>query len=130
MLSANTAAPSAGAHATSLAVRVPQSIEEITAEWVGEALRAGGLTDLPDAAAVHTRTIGAERGFLSVTLQVHNDYASAPPNGAPVSLVAKIEPARGNFRDAERRYGAFDREIRFYRERGRPCAGAAAAENL
>lgn len=34
----------------------------------------------------------------------------------PASLVAKLEPGSGSFRDAERRYGAFDREIRFYRE--------------
>jgi hypothetical protein len=98
------------------AVRVPQSVEEVTAEWIGEALRAGGAEDVPAVTAVRTRTIGAERGFLSLTLQVKLEYASPPSNGVPASLVAKLEPASGSFRDAERRSGAFDREIRFYRE--------------
>jgi hypothetical protein len=95
---------------------MPQNAAEITAEWVGEALHAGGVSDAPAVTAVQTRTIGAERGFLSLTIQVQIQYASPPPEGVPASLVAKLEPAGGNFRDAERRSGAFDREIRFYRE--------------
>src|SRR5215470_2297664 len=97
-------------------MRVPQAVEEITPEWVGEALRAGGAADLPAVTAVRTRVIGAERGFLSLTVRVEIDYASAPAGGAPASFVAKLEPMAGNFRDAERRSGAFDREVRFYRE--------------
>jgi hypothetical protein len=97
-------------------MRVPQAVEEITPEWVGEALRAGGAADLPALTAVRTRVIGAERGFLSLTVRVEIDYASAPASGAPASFVAKLEPMAGNFRDAERRSGAFDREVRFYRE--------------
>jgi hypothetical protein len=97
-------------------VRVPREVEEITAEWIAEALRAGGATGLPPVTAVRTRTIGAGRGFLSLTAQLGIDYAAAPPEGAPTSLVAKLEPADGSFREAERRSGVFDREIRFYRE--------------
>ncbi|HZR84193.1 MAG TPA: phosphotransferase [Candidatus Binatia bacterium] len=97
-------------------MHVPENVEGITAEWVDEALRAGGATDLPPVTAVRTRTIGAQRGFLSLTVQIDIDYATAPPDGAPGSLVAKLEPAEGGFRDAERRFGAFDREVRFYRE--------------
>lgn len=37
-------------------MRVHQSIDEITAEWIGDALRAGGATDLPPVTAVRTRT--------------------------------------------------------------------------
>jgi hypothetical protein len=97
-------------------VRVPRNVEEITAEWIAEALCAGGVADLPPVIAVSTRTIGAARGFLSVTVQVGIEYAGPAPVGAPASLVAKIEPADGSFREAERRFGAFDREIRFYRD--------------
>jgi len=53
---------------------------------------------------------------MSLIVQVGIAYATAPPDGAPASLVAKLEPAAGAFREAERRFGAFDREIRFYRE--------------
>ena len=97
-------------------MRVPQAVEEITAEWVGEALRAGGAPDLPAVTAVRTRVIGAERGFLSLTVRVAIDYASAPADSVPTSLVVKLEPVGANFRDAERRNRVFDREIRFYRE--------------
>jgi hypothetical protein len=97
-------------------VRVPRTIEDVTADWIGEALRAGGAADLPPVTAVRTRTIGAARGFMSVTAQVEIDYATPPPDGAPRSLVAKLEPVDGSFREAERRFGAFDREIRFYNE--------------
>jgi len=97
-------------------MRVPQAVEEITSEWVVEALRAGGAANLPAVTAVRTRVVGAERGFLSLIVRVEIDYASAPAGGAPASFVVKLEPVAGNFRDAERRCGAFDREIRFYRE--------------
>jgi hypothetical protein len=97
-------------------MRVPGSVEEITAEWIGDALRAGGAADIPAVRAVRTRVIGAERGFLSVTVQVEIDYDGVPPAEAPASVIVKLEPAGANFRDAERRSGAFDREIRFYRE--------------
>jgi len=97
-------------------MRVPQSVEEITAEWIGETLRAGGAADLPALTAVRTRVIGAERGFLSLTVRVEIDYAGTPAPGTPASLVIKLEPTGPAFRDAERRSGAFDREIRFYRE--------------
>ena len=103
-------------HDTPRAVHVPRNIDEITAERIGQALRAGGAANLPPVTAVRTRTIGAARGFMSVTVQVSIDYATAPADNAPASLVAKLEPADGGFRDAERRFGAFDREIRFYRE--------------
>ena len=97
-------------------MRVPRSVDEITPEWVGEALRAGGAADVPAITAVRTRVIGSERGFLSLTVCVEIDYAGPPTASAPASLVIKLEPVDATFRDTERRSGAFDREIRFYRE--------------
>lgn len=97
-------------------MRVPRNVDEITADWMAAALRAGGAGDLPAVEAVRTHPIGAARGYLSVTVQVEIEYALPPPHGTPSSLVAKLEPGEGSFRDAERRFGAFDREIRFYRE--------------
>lgn len=97
-------------------MRVPRSVEEITCDWIGEALRAGGVADFATATVLRTCVIGAERGFLSLTVRVEIDYASAPSDKVPTSMVVKLEPVGANFRDAERRYGAFDREIRFYRE--------------
>ena len=96
-------------------MRVPQHVEEITAQWVDEALRAGGAADLPEVSAVRTQVIGNEKGFLSQTMRIEIDYTGSG-RGAPTSLVVKIEPELASFREAERGSKAFDREIRFYRE--------------
>jgi hypothetical protein len=97
-------------------MRVPQHVDEITPEWMGAALRAGGAGDLPVVAGVRTQVIGSEKGFLSQTVRVEIAYAGPPSNGAPSSVVVKLEPEGGSFREAERGSKAFDREIRFYRE--------------
>jgi Ecdysteroid kinase-like family len=94
---------------------IPQAVEEITPAWLAEALRSGGMTELPPITALRCKVIGSEKGFLSQTLLVEIEYAE-PPKGVPSSIVVKIEPQSGSFRDAERGTKAFDREIRFYRE--------------
>ena len=96
-------------------MRVPQHVEEITARWVDEALRAGGAADLPEVSAVRTQVIGNEKGFLSQTMRIEIDYTGSG-RGAPTSLVVKIEPELASLLEAERGSKAFDREIRFYRE--------------
>jgi thiamine kinase-like enzyme len=40
----------------------------------------------------------------------------ASGGGGPASVIVKLEPESGDFRDAEREIHAFQREIRFYRE--------------
>ena len=97
-------------------MRVPETPDDITAEWIAQALRAGGAVDPPPIVGLRRQVIGNEKGFLSQTLRIELDYASPAAAGTPTSMVAKIEPERGAFRDAERGSKAFDREIRFYRE--------------
>jgi hypothetical protein len=94
---------------------IPATGDEITPDWLTTALRLGGLGDRVEVAAVRRRLIGNEKGFLSQTFLVEIDYAEAPGE-APTSVVVKMEPESGTFRDAGRGVKAFDREIRFYRE--------------
>lgn len=97
-------------------MNIPQKVEEITATWVEGALRTGGASGLPAVGGVSLHVIGSERGFLSQTVRVEVEYAAPAAAGAPASVVVKIEPEGGSFREAERGSKAFDREIRFYRE--------------
>jgi len=95
---------------------VPAHVEGIDAPWIESVLDAAGVLGDAHVSAVERRVIGAERGFLSATVCVELAYAHDPPPGTPRSLVVKIEPPAGTFRDAERRVDAFAREVRFYRE--------------
>ena len=94
---------------------IPQNVEEISAEWLGRVLTEGGAISGQRISNVRRRVIGTERGFLSATVRVELDYEAS--NGAgPASVIVKLEPESGGFRDAERETHAFQREIRFYRE--------------
>ncbi len=96
-------------------MRVPQSLDEITAGWIEELLRDTGALGLSNTVrAVRNTVIGEERGFLSRTVRCEIDYAAADDR-VPASVVIKLEPASSAFRDAERETNAFEREIRFYR---------------
>lgn len=97
---------------------VPGRVEEIDAAWIEDVLAAAGVLGEARVVRVVPCVIGAERGFLSATLRVAIEY-DRPVRGAPRAVVAKIEPPAGTFRDAERRVGAFAREVRFYRELAR-----------
>lgn len=94
-------------------MQVPQSIDEIDVDWLGRVLRAAGV-DAP-LAAVECRPIGGQKGFLSSTVVAALRYAEVAP-GAPPSVVVKIKPEDRDSRETERELGAFEREIRFYRE--------------
>ncbi|MBM4246534.1 MAG: DUF1679 domain-containing protein [Deltaproteobacteria bacterium] len=94
---------------------LPARIEEVDEGWLERILADAGLLDGARVTRVERCVIGAEKGFLSVTARVAIDYEGAAP-AAPRSLIVKIEPPAGAFRDAAHRSDAFPREIRLYRE--------------
>jgi Phosphotransferase enzyme family len=98
----------------------PQNVGEISAAWVEEVLRAAGAIAGERIVGVRLRPIGESQGFLSSMAAVDLTYeGAATGNGQlapPASVVVKLEPAAGVFRDAERNYKAFEREAMFYRD--------------
>ncbi len=92
---------------------VPQTVQEITADWVNAVV--GGGDGRPRVVDLKTTVIGDEKGFLSQTLRVDAAYDSRPGD-LPRSIVVKMEPKSGAFRDAAQAVNAFEREIRFYLE--------------
>jgi hypothetical protein len=93
----------------------PRRIDELTAAWLTEVLRVGGLLADAEVTEIEIRPLGtAGVGFLSGLAQVRLAY-SGPTAGAPESLVAKF-PAAGDTREIGDSLHAYQREIRFYRE--------------
>ena len=68
--------------------------------------------------SVESTVIGEGVGYLSSVARVKLGYdpPGAVENGAPASVVVKIEPANEVFRRLGQQFHAFEREIRFYRE--------------
>jgi hypothetical protein len=95
-----------------VALPIPQTIDEISAEWIDAVLRGGGVAVPGRVTAIQATRIGVEIGFLSQTAVVAITYAGA--GDAPPSLVVKLEPSAGTYRSTERGIKAFERELRFY----------------
>lgn len=92
---------------------LPVRPEEITAGWLTEALRAGGV--IGEETAVQSLTVeplgGA--GYLGCTIRLYPTYDRAPQN-SPASFIAKLPHP-----DPEMRQNVFwscEREIFFYQE--------------
>ena len=105
-----------------MALPTPNNVADITASWIEEGLRTGNVIADAHVSGVKLRPIGDGQGFLSRVAVVDVEYERPAP-GAPASVVVKLEPAAGAFRDAERESKAFEREVRFYRQ----VAGHVAA---
>lgn len=89
--------------------------EEITPEWMTHALREGGALGEASVKSVKKDILGDGKGFLSSVVRVEIEYDTRE-KGAPPSVVVKIEPEDGDFREFGDELHAFQREIRFYRE--------------
>ena len=92
----------------------PLHPEEITAEWITYALRAGGVLNKASVKDIKKEILGAGKGFLSSDVRVRVEYDIAEGD-APNSLVVKIEPESESFREFGDELNAFQREIRFYK---------------
>lgn len=95
--------------------RMPASIDDVDERWIEQVLTDAGFLHDARVTRVERRVIGDQKGFLSVTARVAIEY-DRPAGTAPRSLVVKIEPPAGVFLDTARRFDAFAREIRFYRD--------------
>jgi hypothetical protein len=84
-------------------LRIPETPDELTPEWLTEALRAGGAIAQARVTAVESLPLGEGQGWRGQLRRLRLTY-DAPQAGAPCSLVAKI----GGIEDVC--------EIGFYRE--------------
>lgn len=94
---------------------IPQSIEELTPVWLTQTLRAGGL--LGDSRVIRSEMeiLGEGEGFVGQIVRVRLAFDGPAPD-APRSLIAKMPIRVAQNRNLGEALGAYDREIRFYRE--------------
>ncbi len=96
-------------------IKNPLHPEEITADWITFALRAGGVLKKSTVKTVKREILGGGRGFLSSVVRASLDYDRGEKD-APKSVVVKIEPESDTLHRFGDELNAFQREIRFYKE--------------
>ncbi|WP_309399935.1 phosphotransferase [Cerasicoccus maritimus] len=94
---------------------VPNSIAEVTPDWVTHILCEGNAIANSTVTNVDARILGQDIGFLSVVARLGLTYDNAEP-GAPSAVVIKIETQHEQLREIGKETQAFEREIRFYRD--------------
>lgn len=98
-----------------MSTMTPQTVAEITPAWIEDALRSARAIAAERVATIDVRPIGEGQGFLSSMACVGIIYDRST-TGGPSSVVVKLEPTAGAFRDTERETRAFAREVDFYRD--------------
>ncbi|MCZ6867886.1 MAG: phosphotransferase [Gammaproteobacteria bacterium] len=101
---------------------VPKTPEEMTPEWLTEALHeSGALATSARVTGCEFDEIGIGRGYVGVTLRVKLDYE--PAAAGPASLVAKLPTVLEIAQESDRALVAFiySTEINFYRKLAAEC---------
>ncbi len=96
--------------------RLPLSAEQLSAEWLGDALHASGV--LPAGArvaSVEIRPLGAGGGLIGVVAKAQLTF-TGEAGDAPRTLVAKLPSPVAANRAVADTYDMYGREVRFYRE--------------
>ena len=94
---------------------IPSTPGEITAEWLTDALRAGGaIADGEVTSATH-EVLGQGAGFIGQIARFTLTYDRAMP-GAPKRVIAKLPALDPGARAIGMLYGLYEREYRFYNE--------------
>jgi fructosamine-3-kinase len=90
---------------------LPRAIDEVTAGWLSEALRADGVAPKPlTISAIRVEQIAQDTGFSSLLYRVH---LTGDP-GVPSTVIVKL-PAQSEARWAMDMLGGYRRELSFYR---------------
>ncbi|MEM7225653.1 MAG: phosphotransferase [Pseudomonadota bacterium] len=95
-------------------IPIPDSAEEVTADWLTAVLQDTGVID-GRVAQVESEHFGEGVGMMSFMLRCRLGY-EGPSSRAPTSLIVKLEPKGAVYRDYIETWHGFEREIRFYQE--------------
>ncbi|MBF6600164.1 MAG: phosphotransferase [Dehalococcoidia bacterium] len=96
-------------------IDIPAGPEQLSAEWLTDALRQNGIIDAPAVASFDATTIAEGSGFIGQLARVALAYDGAAP-GAPDTLIAKFPGASEGGRQIGNLFRFYEREIRFYEE--------------
>lgn len=100
---------------------IPNRVEELTPEWLTEALRSGGVLGAgARVVSVEAERLGEGAGFIGQLFRLRLTYAgdavSTTASGAPASIIAKMPTLDAGSRTLAQMYGLYEREYRFYTE--------------
>ena len=94
---------------------IPESERDITADWMQQALTAGGLSAAANVAAVAVENIGAGVGMVGTILRCHLSYAGDAA-AMPASVIVKFHSSHPETVQTARRLRLYAREYAFYRD--------------
>ncbi len=97
---------------------VPFTVDELTAEWLTQAMQGAGVLTEGRVEKLSLRSVGEQVGFNGEVVIVSPSYANlsaVDESNAPASLVLKIPTATKN-RILGQTMGLYEKEIRFYRD--------------
>ena len=96
-------------------MEIPFHADDLTVEWLTEALQASGALTHAHVTALTTQLLGNEKGSTGQLVRVSLDY-DADHTDAPRSLIAKFSAADPQARAMPHAMGFYEREVRFYQQ--------------
>ncbi len=96
-------------------LKIPSGPDELTTQWLTDALRQGDTIKETAVASFDTTILGEGAGFMGQLAQVALHY-DRPEASAPRSLIAKFPSDIPENRDVGNVFRFYERETRFYQE--------------
>jgi aminoglycoside/choline kinase family phosphotransferase len=94
---------------------IPAGPQDLTTEWLTDALRAGGVISGSKVTSFEKEIMGEGAGFMGQLARVKLEYDADAPR-APSSLIAKFPSNMPENRQVADAFHFYEREIRFYEE--------------
>lgn len=94
---------------------IPANPEELTADWLNDALGNAAAFENSRIASAHAQILGGIKGFSGQLARLFISYREGGVN-APRTLIAKCAALERESREIYHAFGFYEREIRFYRE--------------
>lgn len=96
-------------------LKIPAGPQELTADWLTQALRQTGTIKEASVTGFQAQTIAEGVGLIGQLARLNLQY-DRPEAGAPATLIAKFPAASPENREIGDLFRFYEREIRFYEE--------------
>ena len=97
-----------------VALAIPTTLNEITADWLTAALRLGGAISSESTVGARTiEVLGVGEGFAGELARIHLTYESG---SGPSTVIAKIPTSVEDNRNGSEMLGVCERELRVYEQ--------------
>ena len=94
---------------------IPGNLEELTTDWLNDALGDAGTFENTRIASVDVKILGGTKGASGQLARLSMRYTGNEVN-APPTLIAKCAAFERESREIYHAFGFYEREVRFYQE--------------